>query len=132
MREVHIRCLCTLKVHEKTDLSSGWFLVLGWVWFLGWFLGFFKAMNGFVLVLRCFIGVLGQKQVAKEVFGSKKHRPWFFSHHNGQNLDKTGDTLSVLAWMPGSRHLGLTWLLWKYNFKECNGKVIKWRDRLKN
>jgi len=30
MREVHIKCFCTLKVREKTDLNSGWILVSGW------------------------------------------------------------------------------------------------------
>jgi len=77
MREVHIRCFCTLKVHEKTDMSSGWFLVLGWVWFLRWFFGFFKAMNGFVLVLWCFIGVLGPNGLQKRFLGQKSIDPDF-------------------------------------------------------
>ena len=47
--------------------------------------------------LRCFISVLGQKEVAKQVFGSKEHRPCFSDHHSGWNLGKTGNLLFVVG-----------------------------------
>jgi hypothetical protein len=40
---------------------------------------------------------LGQKQVAKQVFESKKHKSRFSSHHNGWNLGKTGDGVVCLS-----------------------------------
>lgn len=30
MREIHIMCFLTFKVHERIDLSLGWSLVSGW------------------------------------------------------------------------------------------------------
>jgi hypothetical protein len=40
---------------------------------------------------------LGKKQVAKQVFESKKHKSRFSSHHNGWNLGKTGDGVVCLS-----------------------------------
>jgi len=40
----------TFKVHEKTNLNPGWFLVSGWVFF-GWF---FKIIDRFIMVLKVF------------------------------------------------------------------------------
>jgi hypothetical protein len=51
-------------------------------------------MNEFSWFLGCFVGVLGQKQVAKQVFGSKEHKPCFPDHHSGRNLGKTGNASS--------------------------------------
>jgi len=51
---VHIMCFRILKVREKTDVSSSWFLISSWVQFLGRFFEFFKVMNEFVMVSRVF------------------------------------------------------------------------------
>jgi hypothetical protein len=44
----------------------GWSLVLG---------AFFEAIDNFIMVSKLFIGVLGQKQVEKQVFGLKEYKP---------------------------------------------------------
>ena len=36
-----------------------------------------------------------KKKVEKHVFGSKEHKPWFFSYHNGRNSEKKDDASSV-------------------------------------
>jgi len=46
------------------------------------------------MVSRVFCRFLGQKRVAKQVFGSKEHRPCFSDHHSGRNLGKTGNASS--------------------------------------
>ena len=61
----------------------------------------FSVLSGFLCFLRpwiClswFLRYFGWKLVEKQVFLSKKHRPWFFGHYNGRNLDKTQDVSSV-------------------------------------
>jgi len=47
-------------------------LVLGGVRFWGQFL---EAMDKFIMISKLFIGVLGQKQVEKQVFGLKEYKP---------------------------------------------------------
>jgi len=84
IRKVHITCFCTLKIHEKTYISSSWFFISGWVRFLG---RFFKIMDRFVIVSKVF---WGEKQVEK-VLISKEDGPWFSGHHSGRNLGKTSD-----------------------------------------
>jgi hypothetical protein len=47
--------LFTLKVHEKTNLSSGKFFISGWFRFLWWFFGFFEAIDRFTKVSNVFL-----------------------------------------------------------------------------
>jgi len=83
MRKVNIRCFYTLKVREKTDLSSGW------VWFWG---RVFRPWIGLLWFLRCFGFKIDWKT---SFYQKKKHKSRFFGHHNDWNLSKTGNPLSI-------------------------------------
>jgi hypothetical protein len=93
MIAVHVRCFFIVKIREKTDLSSNWFLILGWFWFLGRFLGFFKAMYKFIMVSKVFYRCFESKKnwLRNRFLRSKKLKPWFSGYCGGQNLSKLDD-----------------------------------------
>jgi hypothetical protein len=73
MRGVHIRCFCTLKVHEKIDMRTRvdfWFRVEFGFW--GGLWGFFEAMTKFVMVFRVFYKCFGSKTGCKISFWVKR------------------------------------------------------------
>jgi hypothetical protein len=93
MRGVHIRCFCSLKVHEKHI----WAQVDFWFWVeFGFLNGFLRPWIGLSWFLRCFISVFSNKWVENGFLGLKEHWAWFSSHCSGRNLGKTNDALSAL------------------------------------
>jgi len=67
-RKVHIIFCFTFKVCEKIYLSSSWFLVSGWFWFLERL--FFLDINRFITVLKVFYMV---KNILKNWFLGQKY-----------------------------------------------------------
>ena len=87
--KVHIKSFLIFKVHEKIDLSSIWFLISGWFWFLRWFV--FKTTVPKVFWV---------KKELKMNFWVEKLKPWFVGHLSSRNLGKSDNATTVEVFRP--------------------------------